>query len=223
MTPLRKMFTPGCAGWLVNFSLRKASFISSSPRRPKCLTSTPNSFRFPQTAIRNPHSEFAQMLSERSKIGYAKSVLRRQYTGASTTTGVLVSGKFYRITHFVSGDDFRNVGAPVPTRRCGSGYHTTGQIFEATGTTPTVWTHASKLTEIKVAELRAYAAAVFAAAKDPVTLTSGSFEGGQGSGIVTFEKTNEGIAIEQLLQEMDPDYVHTQIFPRRSMGVTVRL
>jgi hypothetical protein len=166
------------------------------------------------------------MLSERSKIQYAKSVLRRQYTGASITSGVLVSGKFYRITQFVSGDDFRNVGALRPTGNCGlwcGGYHMSGQIFEATGTTPTVWTHASKLTEIKVAELRAYSEEVFAEASDTIVITSGSFEGGQGSGQLVFEKTLLGLAIEQLLAEMDPDYVHTQIFPRKSFGMTVRL
>lgn len=163
------------------------------------------------------------MLSERSKIQYAKSVLRRQYTGASTTSGVLVSGKFYRITHFVSGDDFRNVGGTLASRSCGSGYHATGQIFQATGTTPTVWTHASKLTELKVVELRAKAAEVYDDAAHPgVTINSGSFEGGQGSGVVTFEKTNEGIAIEQLLAEFDPDYVSTSPIPRKSSGITVR-
>lgn len=160
------------------------------------------------------------MLSERSKIQYAKSVLRRQYTGASTTSGVLVSGKFYRITRFESGDDFRNVGAPYA--RCYTGYYP-GTIFEATGTTPTVWTHASKLTELKVAELRAYSETVFATASDTIAITAGSFEGGQGSGQLVFEKSLLGIAIEQLLAEMDPDYVHTQIFPRKSFGMTVRL
>lgn len=163
------------------------------------------------------------MLSERSKIQYAKSVLRRQYTGASTTSSLLVSGKFYRITQFVTGDDFRNVGGTSASRISGSGYHNTGQIFEATGTTPTVWTNASKLTELKVAELRAYSLEVFAEASDTIAITAGSFEGGQGSGQLVFEKSLLGIAIEQLLAEMDPDYVHTQIFPRKSFGMTVRL
>jgi hypothetical protein len=163
------------------------------------------------------------MLSERSKIQYAKSVLRRQYTGASQTVGPLVSGKFYRITQFVSGDDFRNVGAAVPSRLCGSGYHNTGHIFEATGTTPTVWTNASKLTELKVVELRAYSLEVFNEASDTIAITAGSFEGGSGSGQLVFEKSLLGIAIEQLLQEMDPSYVHTPAFPRRAMGITVRL
>lgn len=163
------------------------------------------------------------MLSERSKIQYAKSVLRRQYTGATTTSGVLVSGKFYRITQFVTGDDFRNVGAGVLTRICGTGYHNTGQIFQATGTTPTVWTKASRLTELKVVELRAKADEVFTEASDTIAITSGTFEGGSGTGQLVFEKSLLGLAIEQLLAEFDPDYVSTSAIPRKSFGVTVRL
>jgi hypothetical protein len=142
---------------------------------------------------------------DREKTAYAKSVLRRQYTGASTTSGALVSGKFYRITSFVSGDDFSNVGAPA--NRCWGNKGHTGSVFEATGTTPTVWTHASKVTELKVAELRAYSLEVFAQASEQIAITAGSFEGGQGSGQIVFEKSILGIAIEELLAEFDPDYV----------------
>jgi hypothetical protein len=141
---------------------------------------------------------------DREKTAYAKAVLRRQYTGASTTSGVLVSGKFYRITKFVSGDDFSNVGAPSVR---GSAKGHTGSVFEATGTTPTVWTHSSKLTELKVAALRAYSLEVFAAASEQIAITAGSFEGGQGSGQIVFEKSILGVAIEELLAEFDPDYI----------------
>lgn len=163
------------------------------------------------------------MLSERSKLQYARSVLRRQYTGASATSGLLVVDKFYRITQFVPGDDFRNVGGTSTGRFCGSGYHRSGQIFQATGTTPTVWTHVSRLTELLVVELRVYSLAVFAEASDMIALTSASFEGGQGSGQLVFEKSLLGLAIEQLLAEFDPDYVATPPMPRRPSGITVRL
>jgi len=60
----------------------------------------------------------------------------------SQTSGVLVSGKHYLISLFVSGDDFTNVGA---------GSNATGVTFTATGTTPTTWTHSSVLIEITTA------------------------------------------------------------------------
>jgi hypothetical protein len=157
------------------------------------------------------------VLLDRQKTAYAKSVLRRQYTGVSQTSGTLVAGKFYRITSFVSGDDFSNVGAPSVR---GSTKGHTGSVFEATGTTPSLWTHASKLTELKVAELRAKSLEVFAEAIDTVTITSGSFEGGQGSGQITFPKDVYGIAIEELLAEFDPDYTPE---PRRSSGFVMQL
>lgn len=163
------------------------------------------------------------MLSERFKIQNARAANRLIYTGATTSSGDLVAGKFYRITEFKSGDDFSNVGAP--SSRC-SDYGAkgrTGAIFQATGTTPALWTNGSRLTELKVVELRAKFLELYNAAREPVTINSGSFEGGQGSGVVTNEPSIEVLAIEQLLQEMDPDYVHTTTFPRRPMGITVRL
>jgi hypothetical protein len=164
------------------------------------------------------------MLSERDKISYAKAVLRRQYTGNSQTAGPLVTGKFYRITQFKTGDDFRNVGGPSRTGGYCSGWHMTGGIFEATGTTPTVWTKGSRLTELKVAELRTYADTVFTAATQTVTLVSTSFEGGGGGGQITFEKSILGMAIEQLLAEFDPDHTAASVastFPRRAGGYRV--
>ncbi len=51
------------------------------------------------------------------------------------TSGALVAGQSYKITTYVPGDDFSNVG----------GANITGNIFIATGTTPTTWTHSSSL------------------------------------------------------------------------------
>jgi len=62
-----------------------------------------------------------------------------QWGGATATSGTLTVGQRYRITTFVAGDDFSNVGA---------GSHATGVEFVATGTTPTTWTNSSTLTEI---------------------------------------------------------------------------
>ncbi len=59
-------------------------------------------------------------------------------TGDTTLTlnsGTLSIGTSYTIILYVTGDDFTNVG----------GTNTTGSIFSATGTTPTVWTNQSQL------------------------------------------------------------------------------
>lgn len=58
---------------------------------------------------------------------------------AAQTVGPLVSGKRYLMTDFSPGDSFLNVGATA---------NATGNIFTATGTTPTTWTNASGLQEI---------------------------------------------------------------------------
>lgn len=58
---------------------------------------------------------------------------------AAQTAGPLVSGKRYLITDYVALDNFTNVGATA---------NATGNIFPATGTTPTTWTHGSSLQEI---------------------------------------------------------------------------
>ena len=55
----------------------------------------------------------------------------------TATSGTLVIGTVYTITTFVAGDSFTNVGATA---------NATGNIFVATGTTPTTWTNGSTLT-----------------------------------------------------------------------------
>lgn len=52
------------------------------------------------------------------------------------TSGSLTVGTAYRISNYVTGDSFTNVGAPS---------NTTGVEFVATGTTPTTWTNSSTL------------------------------------------------------------------------------
>lgn len=54
------------------------------------------------------------------------------------TSGSLVVGKLYKINTFVAGDDFSNVG----------GTNETGNVFTATGTTPTTWTNSSALQDV---------------------------------------------------------------------------
>ena len=61
-----------------------------------------------------------------------------KYLGASQTdltSGTLIIGKEYIIDAYVAGDDFTNVG----------GTNVTGDVFVATGTTPTVWANSSSL------------------------------------------------------------------------------
>lgn len=55
------------------------------------------------------------------------------------TSGTVTNGKRYRIRDFNAGDSFTNIGA---------GSNATGQVFTATGTTPTTWTNGSELIEI---------------------------------------------------------------------------
>jgi hypothetical protein len=59
-------------------------------------------------------------------------------SGVNLTSGTIISGKYYYIETFVSGDNFTNVGA---------GANSTGCYFQATGSTPTTWTHGSALQE----------------------------------------------------------------------------
>lgn len=55
-----------------------------------------------------------------------------------------------------------------------------------------------------VAGLRALAQEVFDAATEEVVITSQGFQGGSASGQVQFDKTLLGLAIEELIAELDP-------------------
>lgn len=59
----------------------------------------------------------------------------------------------------------------------------------------------------KLAALKTLANQCFEGATDTVTLTTGSFEGGQASGQITFEKVILAKAIEEWLAVIDPGYV----------------
>ena len=56
------------------------------------------------------------------------------------TSGVLVIGQYYNLKTYVLNDNFSNVG----------GTNTVGEIFKATGTTPTCWANASVIAEVQV-------------------------------------------------------------------------
>jgi hypothetical protein len=60
--------------------------------------------------------------------------------GPELTSGVLVSGSEYLIKEYNGADDFTNVGAAE---------NKVGEIFTASGTTPTTWTGASVLVKIQ--------------------------------------------------------------------------
>ena len=60
-------------------------------------------------------------------------------TLTGTTSGTITTGKRYRITTFVAGDVFTNVGAAS---------NATGVEFIATGATPTTWTNGSTVNQI---------------------------------------------------------------------------
>jgi len=59
--------------------------------------------------------------------------------GATATSGTLTIGKTYRLTDWITNDDFTNVGAAS---------NADGVEFVATGTTPTTWTNSSVVTTI---------------------------------------------------------------------------
>jgi len=65
------------------------------------------------------------------------TALLTEVAPAAITSGLLVVGMRYTLTTFVAGDDFLNVGAAL---------NQTGQIFIATGITPTVYANGSTLT-----------------------------------------------------------------------------
>ena len=72
-----------------------------------------------------------------------KALLSQSGNGTTTqTSGVLVVGKRYAITTFVAGDNFSNVANVVSGT-----INTTGCEFIATGTTPTIYTNGSTLTD----------------------------------------------------------------------------
>jgi len=54
-------------------------------------------------------------------------------TGTEQTSGTLVVGKEYILVDWITGDDFSNIGAT----------NEDGNVFTATGTTPTTWTNSS--------------------------------------------------------------------------------
>lgn len=57
------------------------------------------------------------------------------YNSETLTSGTVISGVRYYITDFNAGDNFTNIG----------GTNVTGNVFTATGTTPTTWTNGSSL------------------------------------------------------------------------------
>jgi hypothetical protein len=67
--------------------------------------------------------------------------------------------------------------------------------------------------------LKNYGALIFQTATDEVVLTTGSFEGGSAGGQVKFNKMNVGMAIEELIAELDPAYVPP---PQRSFGSAIQ-
>ena len=64
-----------------------------------------------------------------------------QIPAGNATSGTLVIGAIYKITAFVAGDNFTNVGASA---------NVTGNVFVATATTPTTCSNGSTLTAIAV-------------------------------------------------------------------------
>lgn len=77
-------------------------------------------------------SNFGDYITNQQDVEY---FIPRSTTSSAQTSGPLVVGAVYRINSYVAGDDFTNVG----------GTNAFGDIFKATGTTPTTWTNSSSL------------------------------------------------------------------------------
>lgn len=91
------------------------------------------------TTFLNDQGEFATPAGGGASYLVYTALLSQSGDGTSTqTTGPLTVGKRYKITSYVAGDDFLNVGASA---------NATNEEFTATGTTPTVWSNASELTD----------------------------------------------------------------------------
>lgn len=81
-----------------------------------------------------------------------------------------------------------------------------------------------KYTVANLADLKVLADEVFASATDEVTINTVSYEGGSAGGQIKFDKVILGQAIEQLIAEIDPDYVAPPFVPTgRPWGATIRL
>jgi hypothetical protein len=64
-----------------------------------------------------------------------------------------------------------------------------------------------RLYQNDLAGLKTLAQQIFESATDEVVLTTTSFEGGTSGGQVKFNKMLAGIAVEELISEIDPNYV----------------
>lgn len=69
-------------------------------------------------------------------IGFQANQGQVKLNGTESISGLLIIGQKYAITNYIATDDFTNVGASS---------NVTGEIFTATGTTPTDWTNGSTL------------------------------------------------------------------------------
>lgn len=64
------------------------------------------------------------------------------------------------------------------------------------------------LNPTNISGLKTLEATVYASATtDQITLTATSFEGGSQSGQLTFESAMLGVAIKELIEKYDPDYI----------------
>lgn len=160
------------------------------------------------------------MPSDRLLIETDKAALRRQYSTPPVLTngGALVVGKYYQILAWGSNDNFQNVGAP----RLGSG-DLPGKVFIAAGTTPAVWANGTRVLLIDVPALKTYATTLYDGTPSDVELTSATREGVAGSGQISNNLRIRRIAVEELIAELDPEFIAPAPLPRRPIGVTVRL
>lgn len=80
---------------------------------------------------------FALSSTEVAALGrYGVAPMHEWGSRTVATSGTLVVGKRYIISSYVAGDSFTNVGAAA---------NATGQVFTATGTTPTTWTNSTQI------------------------------------------------------------------------------
>lgn len=100
-----------------------------------------------QSIIKGIRKIFSQSPNAGSSVdlGYKSYNAYVTQSTSSQTSGALIVGHSYTIRTFVAGDDFVNVG----------GTNVTGNIFTASGTTPTVYTNGSTLVDNTVSTITA--------------------------------------------------------------------
>jgi len=156
--------------YVVNNAIIGSDLIAYKVTANTTGNAPPNgSFYSALTALATTSTNY--ILVELIQSGRAPVTWLYQYVGspltqiATQTSGLLVADAKYKIITFVAGDDFTNVGAAS---------NTTGVVFVATGTTPTVWSNSSVLQRVILTPGNQYIISSFGASDVFTNIGAGS-------------------------------------------------